>query len=131
MDNNYKKIKDNPVAIIGIACLFPNASGLKAYWQLLYQKKDAIQDIPRTHWSAEDYFHEDPKTPDHVYCRRGAFLSPVDFDPSEFGIPPSSMEATDTSQLLALITAKDALADAGYGQDVDFNRDNTLSLIHI
>lgn len=131
MDNNYKKIKDNPVAIIGIACLFPKASGLKAYWQLLYQKKDAIQDIPRTHWSADDYFHEDPKTPDHVYCRRGAFLSPVDFDPSEFGIPPSSMEATDTSQLLALITAKDALEDAGYGQDVDFNRDNTSVILGV
>ncbi len=131
MDNNYKELKDRPVAIIGIGCLFPGAPGLKAYWQLLYQKKDAIQDIPQTHWSADDYFHEDPKTPDHVYCRRGAFLSPMDFDPSEFGIPPSSLEATDTSQLLALITAKNALEDAGYGQDVDFNRDHTSVILGV
>jgi polyketide-type polyunsaturated fatty acid synthase PfaA len=131
MDNNYKALKAMPVAIIGIGCLFPGAPGLKAYWQLLYQKKDAIQNIPQTHWSAKDYFHEDPKMPDHVYCRRGAFLSPIDFDPSEFGIPPSSLEATDTSQLLALITARDALEDAGYGQDVDFNRDNTSVILGV
>jgi len=123
--------QNTPVAIIGIGCLFPGAPGLKAYWQLLYQKKDAIQNIPQTHWSSEEYFHEDPKMPDHVYCRRGAFLSPVDFDPSEFGIPPSSLEATDTSQLLALITARDALEDAGYGQNVDFNRDNTSVILGV
>ncbi len=131
MDKNYTALKDRPVAIIGIGCLYPGAPGLKAYWQLLYQKKDAIQDIPQTHWSADDYFHKDPRKPDHVYCRRGAFLSPMDFDPSEFGIPPSSMEATDTSQLLALITAKEALEDAGYGQDVDFNRDNTSVILGV
>jgi len=122
---------DTPVAIIGIGCLFPGAPGLKAYWQLLYQQKDAIQNIPKTHWSPEDYFHSDPKMPDHVYCRRGAFLSPVDFDPSEFGIPPSSIEATDTSQLLALLTAKDALEDAGYGQDADFDRDGTSVILGV
>ncbi|MBW2513071.1 MAG: acyltransferase domain-containing protein, partial [Deltaproteobacteria bacterium] len=131
MNKNYNKLKGRPVAIIGIGCLFPGAPGLKAYWQLLYQKKDAIQDIPQTHWSVDDYFHEDPKKPDHVYCRRGAFLTPVNFDPSEFGIPPSSLEATDTSQLLALITAKNALEDAGYGQDADFNRDSTSVILGV
>ena len=131
MNSNHKDFKAVPVAIIGIACLFPGAPGLKAYWQLLVQKKDAIQDVPHTHWSAEDYFHEDPKMPDHVYCRRGGFLAPMDFDPSEFGIPPSSLEATDTSQLLALITARDALEDAGYGQNMDFNRDKTSVILGV
>ena len=130
LENTYRT-KHIPVAIIGVGCLFPGAAGLKAYWQLLYQKRDAIQDIPQSHWSAEDYFHEDPKTPDHVYCRRGGFLSAINFDPSEFGIPPSTLEATDTSQLLALITARDALEDAGYGQNVDFNRDNTSVILGV
>jgi acyl transferase domain-containing protein/NAD(P)-dependent dehydrogenase (short-subunit alcohol dehydrogenase family) len=130
LENKYRT-NNTPVAIIGIGCLFPGAPGLKAYWQLLYQKRDAIQDIPQSHWSVEDYFHEDPKTPDHVYCRRGGFLSAVNFDPSEFGIPPSTLEATDTSQLLALITARDALEDAGYGQNADFNRDNTSVILGV
>ena len=131
MNITDSELNVTPIAIIGIGCLFPGAPGLKAFWQLLYQKKDAIRSIPATHWSAEDYFHKDPKMPDHVYCQRGAFLSPIDFDPSEFGIPPSSLEATDTSQLLALITARDALEDAGYGQDADFNRDNTSVILGV
>ena len=102
-----------PVAIVGMSCFFPKSPGLKAYWRLLFQGLDAITEVPPTHWSKHDYFDPDPRTPDHVYCARGGFIPPIDFDPSEFGIPPASLEATDTSQLLALAAAKRALSDAG------------------
>ncbi len=98
-----------PVAIIGIDCLFPKSLGLEAFWRLIYQGHDGITDIPQSHWSPEDYYDPDPKKPDHTYCRRGGFLPPINFDPTEFGIPPNTLEATDTSQLLALATAKKAL----------------------
>jgi len=114
-----------------MAGLFPGSSGLKAYWQLLMHGRDAVTDIPETHWSAEAYFNDDPKKPDHVYCKRGAFLPPVAFDPSEFGIPPSSLEATDTSQLLALITARDALSDAGYNSGKSFDHDRTSVVLGV
>src|SRR4051794_13163437 len=48
-----------------------------------------------------------------TYARRGGFLSAVEFDPMEFGIAPRDIEATDTSQLLGLVVAKQALTDAG------------------
>ena len=102
-----------PIAIVGMSCFFPQSAGLKAYWRLLLQGRDAITEVPPTHWSKADYFDPDPRTPDRVYCARGGFLPPIDFDPSEFGIPPASLEATDTSQLLALLAAKQALRDAG------------------
>ncbi|MDM8524923.1 SDR family NAD(P)-dependent oxidoreductase [Desulfococcaceae bacterium HSG8] len=118
-----------PAAIIGMACFFPKSSGLKEYWRLLFHGEDAITDIPGTHWSPEDYFDDDPKKPDHVYCKRGGFLSQVSFDPSEFGIPPSSLEATDTSQLLGLLAAKMALEDAGYGDGREFDRDKASVIL--
>ncbi len=117
-----------PVAIIGMGGFFPRASGLTAYWHLLLHGLDAISDVPPTHWSAEDYYDPDPKRPDHVYCTRGGFISPVSFDPSAFGIPPNSLEATDTSQLLGLLAAQTALEDAGYGTDREFDR-NRASVI--
>jgi len=120
-----------PVAIIGIGCLFPKASGLKDYWRLISHGQDAITEVPETHWSAADYFDPDPKRPDSVYCTRGGYLSPVTFDPSEFGIPPSSLEATDTSQLLGLLAAKAALEDAGYGNGRDFNREKTSVILGV
>ncbi len=120
-----------PVAVIGIGCFFPKASGLKEYWRLLFRGEDAVTEVPGSHWSPEDYFDADPKKPDHVYCKRGGFLSPVSFDPSEFGIPPSSLEATDTSQLLGLLAAKTALEDAGYGEKSEFDRDKTSVILGV
>ncbi len=111
---NHTDTPSQPVAIIGLGCLFAGAGGVTPYWRMLFQGKDAIAEVPDTHWSAEDYYSPDPKTPDHVYCKRGGFLSPIDFDPTEFGIPPNLLQATDTSQLLSLVVARAALRNAGY-----------------
>jgi acyl transferase domain-containing protein/NAD(P)-dependent dehydrogenase (short-subunit alcohol dehydrogenase family) len=119
------------IAIIGMSCFFPQAPDLKSYWRLLSQGQDAIAEVPASHWQAKDYFDTDPKKPDHVYCTRGGFISPVDFDPTEFGIPPSSLEATDTSQLLGLVAAKRALEDAGYGAEAEFDRDRTSVILGV
>jgi len=127
-----KKMSQNlPVAIIGMGCLFPKSSGLKEYWRLLFHGEDAISDVPETHWLSEDFFDIDPKKPDHVYCKRGGFISPVSFDPTEFGIPPSSLEATDTSQLLGLIVTQKALENSGYGAGENFNRDRTSVILGV
>ncbi len=114
-----------------MGCLFPRASGLKAYWRLIRTSEDGVTDVPDTHWSLDDYFDPDPGRADLTYCRRGAFLSPTDFDPTEFGIPPSALEATDTAQLLGLVVAKAALEDAGYGADRDFDRARTSVLLGV
>ncbi|MDI6687837.1 MAG: SDR family NAD(P)-dependent oxidoreductase, partial [Desulfobacterales bacterium] len=55
----------------------------------------------------------------------------VSFDPAEFGIPPSSLEATDTSQILGLMAAKTALDDAGYWKGKKFNKDKTSVILGI
>ncbi|MBW2605005.1 MAG: acyltransferase domain-containing protein, partial [Deltaproteobacteria bacterium] len=120
-----------PVAIIGMGCLFPKSSGLKEYWRLLFNGEDAITDVPETHWSWKDFFDADPKKPDHVYCKRGGFVSPISFDPTEFGIPPSSLEATDTSQLLGLVVAQKALEDAFGKKDNALNRSRTSVILGV
>ena len=124
--------KAPPVAIIGMSCMFAGADDMKGYWRLLRRGEDAITEVPASHWSGEDYYSQDPKTPDHVYCTRGGFLSPVDFDPTEFGMPPSTIEATDTAQLMGLMTAKFALEDAGYGTSGnDFDRTRTSVMLGV
>jgi len=126
------KLKNcQPIAIIGMGCLFPKSSGLKDYWRLLFRGEDAITEVPESHWPFKDYYDIDPKKPDHVYCKRGGFISPVSFDPTEFGIPPTSLEATDTSQLLGLMVAKKALEDAGYGDDRGFKRERTSVILGV
>jgi acyl transferase domain-containing protein/acyl carrier protein/NADP-dependent 3-hydroxy acid dehydrogenase YdfG len=104
-----------PVAIIGMGCLFPGASDLTRYWASIRGRRDAIAEVPETHWRVDDYFDPDPKAPDRTYARRGGFLAPVDFPALEFGIAPNNLDATDTTQLLGLLAARAALDDAGYG----------------
>ena len=106
--------KTCPLAIVGISCLFPKADGLQAYWANIKNGVDAITPVPATHWNAAEYFDADPKSPDRTYAQSGGFLAPVNFNPMEFGIAPKDIEATDTSQLLSLVAAQRALADAGY-----------------
>ena len=107
--------KTHPLAIVGISCLFPKADGLQAYWANIKNGVNAITPVPAgSHWNAADYFDADPKSPDRTYAQSGGFLSPVNFNPMEFGIAPKDIEATDTSQLLSLVAAQRALADAGY-----------------
>ena len=119
-------VKDNsvqsPIAIVGIGCLFPKAENARRFWSNIKNGVDAITEVPASHWLPEDYYDKNPKSPDRTYARRGGFILPVDFDPSEFGLAPNALEATDSAQLLGLLTAKMALEDAGYGPGRDFDR---------
>jgi acyl transferase domain-containing protein len=105
-----------PIAIVGMACLFPKAPSLGAYWQNLRDGTDAIAEVPASHWSAESYFSTDTKAPDRTYAKRGGFLDPIAFRPREWGIAPRDLEATDTTQLLGMVVARRAMEDAGYGE---------------
>ena len=98
-----------PIAIVGVSALFPGSSDANGFWRDILAGRDLIGDVPPTHWLIEDYYDPDPKAPDKTYAKRGGFLSPVSFDPLEFGVPPSIVPATDTSQLLALIVAQRVL----------------------
>lgn len=111
-----------PLAIVGISALFPKASSTDEFWSNIRRGVDAITEVPASHWNPDDYFDPNQKTPDMTYARRGGFLSPLPFDPLEFGISPNNLEAIDTSQLLGLVGAKRALEHAGYGAGRTFDR---------
>ena len=120
-----------PLAIIGIGCLFPQAADPTAYWANIREGIDAITEIPTTHWKVADYYAHDQKAPDLTYGHRGGFLSPVPFNPLEFNIPPNVLEAVDTSQLLGLVAAGQALRDAGYGPERIYDRSRTSVILGV
>ena len=126
-----------PIAIVGIGCLFPKADGLESFWSNIKRGVDAITEIPSSHWKPEQYFDSDPAKPDMTYARRGGFISPVDFNPLHHGIAPNNLEATDTTQLLGLMVAEQALRDANYetgrgaGDGRAFNRDRTSVILGV
>ncbi|MDR1656602.1 MAG: SDR family NAD(P)-dependent oxidoreductase [Deltaproteobacteria bacterium] len=117
-NNESADLRPEAVAIIGLGALFPGGCpGVAGYWQVIRCGLDTITDIPADHFRTEDYYDPDPKAQDRIYCRRGAFIDGVPFYPLKFGITPKDIEATDTTQLLGLIVAEEALSDAGYPPD--------------
>ncbi|MBW4699788.1 MAG: acyltransferase domain-containing protein [Aphanocapsa lilacina HA4352-LM1] len=109
-------LQRTPIAIVGLAGIFPQASNAQEYWENILGKIDCLTDVPPSRWRLEDYYDPDPAAPDKTYCRRGGFIPDIEFDPLEFGLPPNILEVTDVTQLLGLVAAKAALADAGYGE---------------
>ncbi len=103
-----------PVAIIGMASIFPKAENLTRFWENILNEVNCIEEVPSSRWSVADYYDPDPGKPDKTYSKHGGFIPDTIFDPMEFGLPPNILEVTDVSQLLSLIVARDALADAGH-----------------
>jgi len=110
-------LKKTPIAIVGLSAIFADAINVEEFWTNIMQLKDSIIDVPSSRWNLEDYYDPDLTVPDKTYCKRGGFLPEIDFNPMEFGLPPNILEVTDVSQLLSLVAARDAFADAGYGYE--------------
>ncbi|PJF21665.1 MAG: polyketide synthase, partial [Phototrophicales bacterium] len=110
----FRKLHETPIAIIGMAAVFPQAHNLREFWDNIVNKVNCIEDVPPSRWNIEDYYDPDPTVPDKTYSKRGGFIPEIDFDPMEFGLPPNILEVTDVSQMLGLVVARDAMIDAGY-----------------
>ncbi|MEO8359059.1 MAG: SDR family oxidoreductase [Vicinamibacteria bacterium] len=123
--------KHPPIAIVGLGALFPGSTDANGMWRDIVAGKDQLTEIPKAHWLIDDFYDADPKAPDKTYARRGGFIPEVAFDPLEHGMPPNVIPATDTSQLLGLIVAKQLLADVTHGVFPDAMRERTSVIIGI
>ncbi|WP_199510503.1 type I polyketide synthase [Nucisporomicrobium flavum] len=106
-----------PIAIVGMAAIFPGAATLDQYWQNLVNGKDMITDVPEDRFDALFYDPDNAHRPDRLYTRRGGFLDDqAVFEPLKFGIMPNSVGDIEPDQLIALEVAAAAIADAGGAQ---------------
>lgn len=119
------------IAVVGVSAIFPGSLDAHGFWRDILAGTDLITDVPSSHWLVEDYYDPDPSAPDKTYAKRGAFLKNVPFDPLEWGVPPSIVPATDTTQLLALIVAKRVLEDAAQGQFESMDRERISVILGV
>jgi acyl transferase domain-containing protein/NAD(P)H-dependent flavin oxidoreductase YrpB (nitropropane dioxygenase family)/NAD(P)-dependent dehydrogenase (short-subunit alcohol dehydrogenase family) len=119
-----KRAAGEPIALVGMSCLFAGADDVRSYWQNICNKIDSVGEVPADRWRIEDYFSEDRLARDKVYSRWGGFVGKFIFDPLKWKIPPASLASIEPVQLLSLEVAHRALIDAGYDRR-DFPRDRT------
>ncbi|WP_394828393.1 SDR family NAD(P)-dependent oxidoreductase [Pendulispora albinea] len=100
------------VAIVGMACILPDAPDLATFWTNVVTGKNAVREVSPERWNPELYF--DPEgTGEKTPSKWGGFIPDIVFDPGAYGIPPRSLAAIDPVQILALEVARRALEDAG------------------
>ncbi|HSS49942.1 MAG TPA: type I polyketide synthase, partial [Thermoanaerobaculia bacterium] len=94
---------DEPIAVVGMACRFPGAPDVDAFWRLLCEGIDATREVPAERWDPAGFYDPDPETPGTTNTRRGAFLERIDeFDPLFFGISPREAAEMDPQQRIML-----------------------------
>ncbi len=103
----------DPIAVVGLAALFPAAPDATTFWENIAAGRDAISDVPAQRWDPE-YFDPAHAGAERFYCNRGGFVDDIaTFDPARFGIMPVAVDHADPDQLLALSVAAAAVEDAG------------------
>ncbi len=106
------------IAIVGMACRFPGADGISAFWRLLEAGENAVlEGLPGSGIGRVGAMFPDD-TGQIDACRFGAYLDNLDrFDAAFFRISPVEAQLLDPQQRLILETSWRALEDAGIDPD--------------
>ena len=104
-----ERARSRDVAIIAMACRFPDASTPEAFFDALCRGHDAVREVPPDRWAKETYY------PDRTPSKWGAFLDDVaTFDAAFFGIDAAEAAVLDPQHRLLLEISYEALERAGY-----------------
>ncbi|WP_424969197.1 beta-ketoacyl synthase N-terminal-like domain-containing protein [Dinoroseobacter sp. S76] len=106
--------ENEPIAIVGMASIYPEAPDTSTFWRNITDKVDAVADAPDD-WCGDLFFDPESKANDRIYTKRGGFLRDLAvFDPLRHGVMPNSIDGGEPDQFLALQVAADAVQDAGF-----------------
>lgn len=103
----------NEIAIVGVACRFPNAKNKYEFWRNLVNGVDSVDIVPNDRWDAEKYFSSDITEQDKTYCKWLGALEDIDkFDNNFFNISPREASNMDPNQRLLLQEVWHCLEDS-------------------
>ncbi|HST54098.1 MAG TPA: SDR family NAD(P)-dependent oxidoreductase [Pyrinomonadaceae bacterium] len=112
------------IAIVGMACRYPDASSPDELWANVLAGRRAFRRIPPERLRVEDYFAADAQAEDKIYSSEGAFIEGYEFDRVRFRIAGSTFRSADLAHWLALDTAARALSDAGFADGERLSRES-------
>ena len=105
---------NSPVAIVGMACRFPDAPNPQALWQNMLDRRTSFRRPGRQRWDHSRFYSPSPRDADRTYAETVAHLDDVTlFAGLHFGIASRRAEAMDPQQRIFLELVHQALQDAG------------------
>ncbi|GII63046.1 type I polyketide synthase [Sphaerisporangium krabiense] len=107
-----------PVAIVGIACLLPGADTPEQFWANLRSGVDLRRPGGREMFGTDDAVPGGWGDPEHrVTATRGGFVTEPPIDLTGLRVPAATLDRLDKVVRWPLHTARRALADAGIAED--------------
>jgi acyl transferase domain-containing protein/3-hydroxymyristoyl/3-hydroxydecanoyl-(acyl carrier protein) dehydratase len=104
--------KRPPIAVVGMAGLFPGASDLPMFWRNIVAKFDANREVPPNRWIADaKRMVSRTPAPDKALHRRGCFIDPLTFDPAGFDLPPDLLQDLDPMYHMVLSVGQTAISE--------------------
>ncbi len=104
-----------PVAIVGMAGVFPGSPDIPALWANLRDGVDLVGEVPAGRFDWRPIFGDPRREEGKTDSRWGGFVDGIDrFDAAFFGISPLEAELMDPQQRLFLQAAWHAIEDAGH-----------------
>ena len=117
-DASYSSPGQPKLAIIGMSGRFPSAKNNEAFWDLLYQGLDVHKPVPPSRWDVKTHVDLTGARKNTSATPFGCWLDdPAMFDARFFNISPREAPQIDPAQRLALMTAYEALEQAGIVPD--------------
>ncbi len=116
---NHVKIPANvPIAVVGMACHFPEAENIKEFWENLRAGKDAIKEVPISRWDSSQFYSPEKGATGKSISKWGGFLKDIEnFDPAYFGIKEDLASQIDPLQRQWLEVCAETIEDAGYNKE--------------
>ena len=102
-----------PIAVVGMACKFPGANDLDAFWRLLAEGRNTVTEgLPGSGGERLGDLFGDTGSRNEA-CRYGAFVEGIEqFDAAFFRISPVEAQLLDPQQRMMLEVSWQALEDA-------------------
>ncbi|MFG3503962.1 SDR family NAD(P)-dependent oxidoreductase [Streptomyces sp. NPDC047821] len=120
---------DRAVAIVGMACRYPDADRPERLWETVLEQRRTFRRLPEERLDTDDYYDPDPTAADTTYSLYAAVLEGWTFDRSAFRVPGPVYRAGDPAHWLALETAARALDDAGFPGGAGLVRDRVAVVL--
>ncbi|KAF5010178.1 hypothetical protein FDECE_3671 [Fusarium decemcellulare] len=106
------------LAIVAMSGRFPGAKDDEAYWDLLFKGLDVHKPVPSLRWDAQTHVDPTGTAKNTSASPFGCWLDdPAEFDARFFNISPREAPQIDPAQRLALMTAYEAIEQAGIVPD--------------
>ncbi|OQY58580.1 MAG: hypothetical protein B6245_11130, partial [Desulfobacteraceae bacterium 4572_88] len=100
-----------PIAVVGMAGVFPGASDLDTFWQNIIHKKNSCSEVPKDRWivNPDAMYHPSP-APDKAFSKRACLIRDFTFDPKGIDLDPELLTALDPLYQIVLHAGRDAFS---------------------